>query len=213
MKNLICITVFFLSAAHVFAQQNDPKAIAILDGVSKKYKSYKAVQADFTITIASPNNTKDVQSGTLYVKGNKYKLVLSKQEVTSDDQTVWTYIKAANEVQINDADHDESTITPSDIFTIYEKNFFYAYTGDQKDNGKTLQAIELTPNDKTKPYSKVKLLVDQASQNIESATVYDKNGNQYTYTIKKLTPNPAVDDSFFAFDTKAHPGVKVEDLR
>ena len=213
MKPVLYLAAFFLFMPHLFAQQNDPKATAILDGVSKKYKSYKAVQADFSITIASPNNTKDVQSGTLYVKGNKYKLVLSKQEITSDDQTVWTYIKAANEVQINDADHDENMISPSDIFTIYEKNFFYAYTGDQKDNGKTLQVIELTPNDKTKPFSKVKLFIDKTAQNIESATVYDKNGNQYTYAIKKLTPNPDVDDSFFAFDTKAHPGVKVEDLR
>jgi outer membrane lipoprotein-sorting protein len=213
MKNFFFVTAFVLLNVHVFAQQNDPKATAILDGVSKKYKSYKAVQADFTITIASPNNTKDVQSGTLYVKGSKYKLVLSKQEITSDDQTVWTYIKAANEVQINDADHDESVITPSDIFTIYEKNFFYAYTGDQKENTKTLQIIELTPNDKTKAYSKVKLFIDKASQNIESAIVYDKNGNQYTYAIKKLAPNPDVDDTFFTFDSKAHPGVKVEDLR
>jgi len=58
----------------------------------------------------------------LYVKGNKYKVQVKNQEVISDNKTVWTYIKDANEVQVNDYEPDENSITPSQIFTIYEKD-------------------------------------------------------------------------------------------
>ena len=47
----------------------------------------------------------------------------------------------------------------------------------------------------------------------ENAVVFDKNGNRYTYEIKAFTPNPTLADSFFTFDTNAHPGVEVVDLR
>lgn len=196
------------------AQQNDPKATQILNGVSAKYKSYSAVKADFTIKVEnSQSKTSDTQNGTLYLKGNKYKVILKNQEVISDNKTVWTFIKDANEVQVNDYEPDENSITPSQIFTIYEKNFLYAFTEEKTVNGKVLQYIELTPVDKTKPYFKIRLGIDKTAKTVQNAVVFDKNGNRYTYEIKAFTPNPALDDSFFTFDTKTHPGVEVVDLR
>jgi outer membrane lipoprotein-sorting protein len=196
------------------AQQNDPKATQILNGVSAKYKSYSAVKADFTIKVEnSQSKTSDTQNGTLYLKGNKYKVILKNQEVISDNKTVWTFIKDANEVQVNDYEPDENSITPSQIFTIYEKNFLYAFTEEKTVNGKVLQYIELTPIDKTKPYFKIRLGIDKTAKTVQNAVVFDKNGNRYTYEIKAFTPNPALDDSFFTFDTKTHPGVEVVDLR
>jgi len=196
------------------AQQNDPKATQILNGVSAKYKTYSAVKADFTIKIENPQNkTSDVQTGTLFLKGNKYKVNLKNQEVTSDNSTVWTFIKDANEVQINNYEPDENSITPSEIFTIYEKDFLYAFSEEKTVNGKVLQFIELTPNDKTKPYFKIRLGIDKTAKAVQNAVVFDKNGNRYTYEIKTFTPNPSLSDSFFTFDAKEHPGVEVVDLR
>jgi outer membrane lipoprotein carrier protein len=211
-------TTFIFCFLTVYAwsqeQKNDPKASQILNGVSAKYKSYKAVQADFTVKIESGNsNTKDVQAGTLYVKGNKYKVQLKNQEIISDNNTVWTYLKDANEVQVNTFDPEEGTITPSQIFTIYEKDFLYAFIEEKNVNGKAIQFIELTPHDKSKSFFKIRLGIDKAAKAIQSAIVFDKNGNRYTYEIKKFTPNPEVADSFFAFDPKQHPGVEVVDLR
>jgi len=196
------------------AQQKDVKAQQILNGVSEKYKSYKSVQADFTLKVESgKTSTKDQQNGTLYVKGNKYKLQINNQEITSDNNTVWTYLKDANEVQVSSFEADENTISPSEIFTIYEKNFLYSFAEEKNVGGKTLQFIDLTPNDKSKPYFKVRLAIDKVAKAVQSAVVFDKNGNRYTYEIKKFTPNPNIPDTFFSFDTKKYPGVEVVDLR
>lgn len=199
-----------------FAQntQNDPKASQILNAVSAKYKSLKAVKAEFTVRVENgQNTTNDVQTGTLFVKGNKYKVQLKNQEITSDNNTVWTYLKDANEVQVNTYDPDENSITPSEIFTIYEKDFLYAFIEEKKVNGKVIQFIELTPHDKAKPYFKIRLGIDKSSKTVQSAVVFDKNGNRYTYEIKNFVSNPTLEDAFFSFDTKQHPGVEVVDLR
>lgn len=215
MKNIILVTLsFLLIIVSANAQQKDEKAQQILNGVSAKYKSYKSVQADFTIQIeGGSNSTKDQQAGTLYLKGNKYKLTINNQEIISNNITVWTYLKDANEVQINSYEADDNTISPSDIFTIYEKNFLYAFVEEKAIGRKTFQIIDLTPIDKTKPYFKVRLSIDKAAKAIQSAIVFDKNSNRYTYEIKKFVPNPDIAETFFSFDTKKYPGIEVVDLR
>ncbi len=196
------------------AQKSDVKAQQILKGVSEKYKSYKSVQADFILLVESgQNNSKDQQTGTLFIKGNKYKLQINNQEIISDNNTVWTYLKDANEVQINSYESDDNTISPSQIFTLYEKNFLYAFSEEKTIGGKVIQFINLTPNDKSKPYFKVRLAVDKIAKAVQSAVVFDKNGNRYTYEIMKLIPDPRISDNFFSFDEKKYPGVEVVDLR
>lgn len=215
MKRIFTI-LFCLLYMQSFAQntQNDPKATQILNAVSAKYKSLKTVKAEFTVRVENgQNTTKDIQSGTLFVKGNKYKVQLKNQEITSDNNTVWTYLKDANEVQVNTYDPEENAITPSQIFTIYEKDFLYAFTEEKKVNGKVIQFIELTPHDKAKPYFKIRLGIDKIEKAVQSAVVFDKNGNRYTYEIKNFVSNPTLEDTFFSFDTKQHPGVEVVDLR
>lgn len=208
LLSLVCIS--FLGAA----QQKDHKAEEILDGVSKKYKSYKTVQADFVVKIeGGSSNSKDQQSGTLYVKGNKYRLQVNNQEIISDANTVWTYLRDANEVQINSHEEDENLFSPDQIFTIYEKNFLYAFSEEKKVGNKVVQFIDLTPNDKSKPYFKIRIAIDKVAKAIQSAIVFDKNGNRYTYEIKKFTPNTEINDTTFTFDAKKHPGVEVVDLR
>ncbi|MCY7409879.1 MAG: outer membrane lipoprotein carrier protein LolA [Chitinophagales bacterium] len=215
MKKIIAVIIVLISIQQFsFAQQNDAKATEILKGVSAKYKTYKSVQGDFNIVVENgKNNTKDVQTGTLFVKGEKYKVALKNQEITSDNVTIWTYLKDANEVQINTYEPDDNTITPSQIFTIYEKNFLYAFIEEKTVNGKVLQYIELTPIDKTKPFFKIKLAIDKVAKAVQSAIVFDKNGNRYTYEIKNFIANPNLADTFFTFDNKAHPGIEVVDLR
>ncbi|MBA3647628.1 MAG: outer membrane lipoprotein carrier protein LolA [Chitinophagales bacterium] len=210
---IFCCLVFITTFS--FAQKKDKKAQEILDGVSAKYKSYKSVQADFVLKAeAAQTNMTDQQAGTLYVRGDKYKIELKDQDIISDGKTMWTYVRKANEVQVNSVDPgDEETMTPNQIFTIYEKNFLYAYIEDQKVNGKTLQIIDLTPNDKSKPYSKIRLAIDQASKTIQSAALFNRNGNRYTYEIKKFTADPAISDDLFTFNKANYPGVEVNDLR
>ncbi len=215
LTTLLLIATVTLLSVNTFAQAPDTKtATTILSGVSTKYKGFTAVKATFTMkTEGSTNKVTDTQIGTVYVKGNKYKLELANQEITCDNVKIWTFLKDANEVQVNNYEPDPDAITPTQIFTIYEKNFLCGYVEEQTLNGKIYQIIEMTPNDKTKPYFKVRLMIDKVDKTIYSAKVFDKNGSRYTYEITKFTPNPVLVDTYFSFNAKDHPGVEVVDLR
>lgn len=214
---MICGVVFSgMAQAKVSAVgQNDPKAKVVLDGVSKKFKSLKTVIANFILKIEGANNSvSDSKKGSVYVKGTKYKLIMGDQEIISDNKTSWTYAKDVNEVTINNVDQSNAAMTPAKIFTnFYDKDFLYRLTGETTEKGKVLQNIELTPTDKSKTFFKVLIDVDKKTQTLARMKVFEKNGNKYTYEISNFTPNGAVTDDTFTFDTRKHPGVEVVDLR
>lgn len=215
MKKL-ALLLLMIGVAHSGNAQTDAKAKAILAGVSKKYRSYATVKADFTLLIESQQaNVKETQQGTLYVKANanKYKINMTGQELISDGKTLWTYLKEEKEVQVTNANNSNDALNPAKIFTIYEKGFKYLYTGDKKVGSKTYQMIDLTPTDINKPYFKIRLSIDKVSRQIVTALVLEKNGNKYTYNVKNFTPNASIPEATFGFDSKKYPGVEVVDLR
>lgn len=214
MRNLIILAGIILSAVQISSAQNDKKAKAILSGVSAKYKSYQAIKAEFSYTLENPQEKiNETQTGTLHLKGNKYRLNIAGQEVISDGKTIWTYLKDAKEVQVNTVDPETGAITPSEIFTMYEKGYSYLFVEEKTINGKVCQIVDLTPLDKTKSFFKVRLTIDKAAKQIVQSRIFDKNGNRYIYTIKSFAANPKLADTFFMFDPKKYPGIEVVDLR
>ena len=218
MKIFYCfLTLFTAVVASTYAQtSNDPDAKKILDAVSAKFKSYKAVQATFTYSVENADG-KNISSkkGTVYMKGTKYRVSFVGQEIYSDGNTVWTYDKSSNEVTITKLDKDAtSTLTPQKLFTnFYDKDFLYKLNGEKKASGKTLQEIEMTPNDKTKAFHKVYVMIDKNAKTIYSTKVLEKAGNRYTYTVTSFKSNANIPDSKFVFDKKSYPGVEEVDLR
>lgn len=195
--------------------QSDPQAKTILDAASKKFKSYSSVKAGFALKITTPDDkVLDTQHGTVLLKGNKYKAILGGQEIYCDGKTLWSYNKDTKEVQVNDYQPDNSTITPSRLFTqFYDEDFLYRLAGSAHVGGKSVDVIEMTPLDKSKPFFKVLLRVDKATHNVVSTEIFEKGGNRYSYEVTSFTPNAPVTDADFVFDSKAHPGVEVVDLR
>ena len=218
MKKVIPIlasTVFILfSGISTVSAQTDAKAQEILKGVSAKYKSYSSLEADFTLTLDNPSeNIKDTQKGNVVLKGNKYKVEIGGQTIVSDGKNVWTYLKDANEVQITEASTDKDAITPTNIFTVYEKGFKSKFIEEKTINGKAMQIIELVPDDSKKPFFKVQLTIDKADKMIQSAKLFDRNGNHYIYTMTNIKPNTVTNESMFTFNTAKYPKIEVVDLR
>ena len=217
---ILLLSFFMFCGTAVFSQnnslgKNDPEAKVILDNVSAKFKTYKSVTANFTLTIADGNNkVQGTKKGIVYIQGSRYRVSISDQEIYSDGDNIWTYDKSANEVQVTKFDPDANTITPQKMFTnFYDKDFLYKLNGETKQGGKTIQEIELTPVDKTKAFFKVLVEVDKSSKNIVSTKVFEKNGNRYAYTITLMKVNTNLADSLFVFNPKDYPGVEVVDLR
>jgi outer membrane lipoprotein-sorting protein len=202
-----------VTLASFIVQKDDVVATKILGEVSKKYRSYKTIKAGFKVSMKSKQDQGNVtQSGTLYLKGKKFRIDMSGQEIYCDGKTLWTYLADANEVQITKYDPGKNEISPSSIFTIYQKGFIYKYTGEEMVKGKSVQKIELSPRDKAKPYFKVKLSVDKLGRNINDMTVFNKSGLESKYEITNFIPNVAITENTFKFDPKSKPGVVVIDL-
>ena len=69
---------------------NDPAAKKVLDDVSAKFKTYKTVQATFVYKVEDGNGkVMSTKTGTIWMKGTKYKVVFGGQEIYSDGKTVW----------------------------------------------------------------------------------------------------------------------------
>jgi chaperone LolA len=219
MKKIYTLLAFATSVLVADAQtnptKNDPDAKKILDKVSAKFKTFKSPQASFTYQVENAQGkVLSTKKGTVSMKGSKYKVNMSGLEIFSDGKTSWSYDKSANEVTVNGVDAGGNAMTPQKMFTnFYDKDFYYKLNGEKKMGGKAVQEIEMTPTDKTRPFHKVYLYVDKASNTISSAKFLEKTGNRYSYTISALKPNATVSDAEFAFDKKKYPGVEVVDLR
>ncbi|HEY2720420.1 MAG TPA: outer membrane lipoprotein carrier protein LolA [Chitinophagaceae bacterium] len=218
MKKIYFLLFLSTITGNLFAQNeanNDPDAKKILDAVSTKFKSYKAVQANFTYQVEnSDGKAISTKKGTVFMKGTKYRVSFVGQEIYCDGTTVWTYDKSSNEVTITKLDVSNNAITPQKLFTdFYDKDFLYKLNGESKVNGKTLQEIEMTPNDKSKTFHKVYLMIDKNGKTIYSTKVLDKNGDRYSYTVTMLNGNANIPDAKFGFNKKDYPGVEEVDLR
>jgi outer membrane lipoprotein-sorting protein len=216
MKIRTCCLLLFFITTIVSAQTTiDKKAQEILKGVSVKYKTFKSIKANFSIVVENTQDqSKQEQKGTLYIKDQKYKLQIAGQDIISDGKTRWTFVKDANEVQIDNQKTDDNAITPSNIFTIYEKGWQSKYTGEQKLKNVLYQLVELIPGEgKSKNIFKVKLMINKLQKTISTAKILDKNGSIQTISVEKLVPDAAGDDSIYAFSKDKYPGAEVIDLR
>jgi outer membrane lipoprotein-sorting protein len=218
MKQLLSVVVLMTAMIFTLSAQppkgmgsSDPDAKKILDAVSAKFKSFKTVQSKFNLKIENSNNKLvGSKAGTVYMKGTKYRINVTGQDIFCDGSNVWTVDKAAKEITISKLDPSNNTITPQKLFTnFYDKDFLYKLNSDAKG----VQEIELTPIDKTKPFHKVIVYITKATQTISSTKVFEKAGNRYTYTVSGMNTKSVIADATFVFDQKNYPGMEVVDLR
>jgi outer membrane lipoprotein carrier protein len=220
MKNFLAILSVLFFTTNIHAQtnslgKNDPEAKKVLDAVSAKFKTYKSLKGNFSLEIKDgAGKVQGKKTGTVSMKGLKYRVSINGQEIFCDGKNVWTYDKSANEVQVAQFDNSSASITPQKLFTnFYDKDFLYKLNGEKKVGSKTIQEVELTPTDKSKPFFKVLLSVDKASKMITDTQIFEKSGNRYSYAMSNVVTNSAITDDTFVFDTKKYPGVEVVDLR
>jgi len=213
MKKYAIALLLALFAKASFAQY-DPKALEILEAMSKKYKAFTSFEANITSSMTNDvEGIKEEFKGKITVKGDKFRLAMDDQEIINNGTTVWTYLPAAKEVNIDNYDPDADEINPSKIYELYKKGFKYLYLEDQTENGVLCEVVDLVPEKKDAQYFKIKMNIDKKDRSIQSWTMFDKSGNKYKYSITKFTPNVTVADAFFTFDPKKYPGVEVIDLR
>ena len=213
MKKPLLTLILAIAVISVKAQY-DPKALEILDAMSKKYKAIEAFEANISQTLTNDvEKINEEMKGKITVKGEKFRLALPEQEIINDGATQWTYLPEAKEVNIDNYDPASDDVNPTKILDMYKKGFKYLYLADKTEGGVLCEEIDLVPDKKDAQFFKIKMMIGKKDKSIQSWTMYDKSGNRYKYTITKFNPGVKVEDSFFTFDPKKYPGVEVIDLR
>jgi outer membrane lipoprotein carrier protein len=216
INRIILFVVFSTSIAIALQAQKpaDKSADKLLNLISTRYKNFKTIKADFIYSIESKaENISEKQKGSIYVKGNKFRLDIADQVIMCDNKTVWTYSKEVNEVQVNNYDPKKAPIRLDDIFTMYDKGFLSKILDTKKEGKNDIVLVELTPKDKKKNFFKIKLTIDKTNQTIVKSQVFDKSGTIHTYLVTNQFPNIKLEDKFFVFDVKKYPKCEVIDLR
>ncbi|MFM6926766.1 MAG: LolA family protein [Ferruginibacter sp.] len=218
MKKILSAAVFILAMFFTANAQapkgmgsSDPEAKKILDAVSAKFKTFKSVQSNFTLKIENAaNKVLGNKSGTVYMKGTKYRIKVAGQDIFSDGVNVWTVDPIAKEITLTKLDPSNNTITPQKLFTdFYNKDFLYKLNAEVKG----IQEVELTPIDKSKLFHKVLVFINKATKSITATKIFEKAGNRYTYTVSGMTTNTNIADAMFVFNQKNYPGMELVDLR
>ncbi len=197
--------------------QIDTKAKGILDKMSDKYQNIPVYKTNFVYRLR--NKVEDIDeefSGEIMVKGEKYVLIMSDQEVFNDGETIWTFLKDANEVNIDYYMPDEGDMSPNNIYSAYKKGYRYRWIEIKKVGSRTLEVIELQPEDPKDPdkiFYRIILNIDQSDNTMHSWEMYSRGGNVFSYTISGFNPQFVADDSFFQFNASKFPDVEIVDLR
>jgi len=213
MKKLIFIFVGII-IANVTIAQYDPKALEVLEAMGKKYKALPSFEVHFTQTLTNESaGVKEEAKLKIIVKGDKYKLELAEQQIYNNGTTIWTYLPASKEVNIDNFDPKSEDLNPSKTFEMYKKGFKYLFLGEKNEGNVLCDEIDLVPEKKDAQYFKIKMMISKKDKSVQSWTMFDRSGNRYKNTITKFVPNVKVDDAYFTFDPKKYPGVEVIDLR
>ena len=95
MKKIYLFVTLLTTGLMAFAQtgtNNDPDAKKVLDAVSAKFKTFKSVKAGFTYKVENAaGKTLSTKTGTILMKGTKYKVGFGDQQIYCDGKTVWRY--------------------------------------------------------------------------------------------------------------------------
>lgn len=205
MKKLI-LNLVLLSSITIHAQDQDPKAKAILDDLSKTSKTYKTIVADYVFTMLNKDGKQtEKQNGKVQIKGEKFKLEIPGNTIVCDSKTLWNFNKDAKEVTIKNFDgKNEDQLNPSKLFTLYETGYKYKFDKEEKVGAITCSVIDLFPADKPekKKFHTVKLYVDKAKKQVAQIKMIMKDGTKQIYELKGIKPNQALADNLFVFDTK-----------
>ena len=216
-KILFLLSALTLSFQLANAQDQDPKAKAILDEVSKTTKAYKTIVSEYIFTILNKEKKlTEKQNYKVQVKGDKFKLDIPGNTIVCDGKTIWAHNKDANEVTIKKFDgSNEDQLNPSKIFTLYETGYKYKFEKEEKAGAITYNVITLFPSVKPekKKFHTIKLYVDKTKKQVSKLVMLMKDGSTQSYEIKSFKPNVDLPDASFVFDTKGFKADQITDER
>ncbi|MBQ3634227.1 MAG: outer membrane lipoprotein carrier protein LolA [Bacteroidales bacterium] len=211
LLSLVTIT----ASAQDEMEESAKQARAALDEMSETMKKSDAIKIDFKMTSESKQTgEKSAADGSLLIVGDRYVLDLMDMVTYNDTKSVAVWQKKANEVDISEAEEDDSTITPHNLFSAYKEGYKLRMLGERKVDGVNCQEIDLYPDAKKKSnIVRIRISIDKSKKSLRQLQQQMKNGEVMTVSIQKIDTSVTVSDKDLWFDKASHPEVEIVDLR
>lgn len=216
MKKIVFIFISIVFSLALFAQDDAPEAVSMLNKVAEKMESYNTLKLEFNFFIEDLHEgSRDGYSGNALYKDGYYRLELMGQIVFSDGHTNWTYLMDADEVNIVDnVDEEDNIVDPRNILNDFEEEYKVRFISDKFERNRPLVEIDLYPVDiDEKNYSRITLRVDKVQHQIYSVRYVGKDGVSYLIEIYQFIENPQIAESDIKFSDDLFPGAEIIDMR
>lgn len=197
------------------AQTTNKEAKQLLKEASEKIQSQDVVYMDFHYnfenTKVDPPVTQE-ETGNIAIKGDDYHLVFMGIEQIRSGNTVYTILKEDEEVQVTEYDEEEEDqgLTPSSIFTLYQKDHSYKLGQSKKMDGRSIQYVILKPV-ASEEVKEIKVGIEKESKQIVSLEQTGTNGTITTFKITNYVPGKELPSGYFSFNKNNYPGYYIAD--
>lgn len=199
------LLLLLLSVPTASAQDGE----ALLGRLRARFESVHAFRAEFSQRTFSPifGDGEDTIRGTLFVRGDSYRLESGTRTLVNDSTTLWIYDAAEQQVLISDYVEDEYTFSITGFLYRFDERWKFD-TVERADDGFLLHLLPRNPDDF---FRSVSVTMRDSDSMVTRVEVIDANEVTMIFTLDHLVENPPLDNSVFRFD--APDGVEVVDLR
>jgi outer membrane lipoprotein-sorting protein len=217
MKSLFLFLL--LSCAAVTSAVQQDSSVQLMERFSAAVRESPAVEMHFSLLGADGRGRAITPlEGVIYRQGDDFVMLNPQVEVYASGETKWIYTVDNNEVIIMPYDPASIDLAENPL-ALFSAQLFEEYSLPNKPNrlvegGREVTEITLTPKGKNAPYASILLRIDTQSVTPHSVKYIAKDGTWYEATITSYSPlKQKIPPERFIFQTNAHPGVYVTDLR
>lgn len=190
----------------IFGQTIDTKSKAILDDVTKSYKSKK--NSYFKFSYVSGSST---QTGIFYSDNTRYKLKIMGTEQIFDGNKIYSISDEDKEITIAKPTENQVAFSPLSYLDSYKKEYNVNYSGKKTISGIPVDVIKLTPV-KSNGLKSVTLYVNTPQKKLIKLEQVSNNNDLAVITISNYKENQALSPSVFTFDKSKYPNYLVTEL-
>ncbi len=216
MKLKVYIPVWIIAGMILFtnALGQNSKAQKILDDSRKKFESLSDFSANYKYILTNEAMRSEgvEKEGIMKYKDGMYYIDLGNQEIYSDKETQWIYLKDDKEVTIVPYDPEESVSIES-VYKLYKTKSQPTYVGEEALNGNQQHKILLNSSDEEVDYNRVTIWINKKTLFIEKVSLIDRNQTTEDIEISNIKTNNGFSISDFRFDESKHPDVDIYDER
>lgn len=199
-------TAFLIGIVLFCGQAYGQSAEEVAQRLQQRYRALNSIQANFVQTVG---NTR--LDGTLFVRGDAFRIELPDQVLISNGATVWSYSENDNQVVVQDYNEDELGFSIGQLFTNYLAVFRVTGATSATLDGVGHDVLAMVPRDAGSTVRDATLYVRSEDAVPTKVRVRDVNNTTLAFDLTQVQLNPRLSNETFTF--RFPRGVEVIDLR